>query len=205
MRGVGRINRRLGMYCSSAAAFCTLLFFLGLFTRNDLINYSSCLVLSWVYVLTGCAFASYAEKSRQALAFGGVAIAVIYSVFTNLVYYSQLTTVAYETADQAVLDALSFTSGSWLFGFDIMGYGLMGLSTLLIGLSIKIETGKERVVKAMLIGHGIFFPICVIAPALNLFQPGSDDGGGILALQFWCLYFAPLMILSARYFYQLSK
>jgi len=195
------MNRKLGIYSSAAAAICTLLFLIGLFLKNEMLNYTTCLILSWAYVLTACSYASYASKDRKAPAFAGVAIAVIYSVFTNLVYYSQLTTVAHATADQAVLDALSFTSGSWLFGFDIMGYGLMGLSTFLIGLTLKTANTKDRIIKAMLLIHGVFFPICVIMPMLNVFTAGGDDTAGIMALQFWAIYFAPLMILSAMHFF----
>lgn len=79
------MNRKLGLYSSAVAALCTILFLIGLFLKNDLLNYSTCLVLSWAYVLTCCSYACYADKDRRALTFGGVAIAVIYSVFTNLV------------------------------------------------------------------------------------------------------------------------
>lgn len=200
-----QMNRKLGLYSSAVAALCIILFLIGLFLKNDLLNYSTCLILSWAYVLTCCSYASYATKDRRALAFGGVAIAVIYSVFTNLVYYTQLTTVAYATADHVVLDAISFTSGSWLFGFDIMGYGLMGLSTFLIGLTIKVVNKKDRIMKAMMLIHGVFFPICVLMPMLNIFKAGGDDNSGIIALQFWCLYFIPIMILSAIHFYRLKE
>lgn len=196
------MNRRLGFYSSVVTALCTSLFFIGLFTGSEVLNYASCLVLSWAYVLTACAYASYAAKDRQALALGGVAIGIIYSVFTNLVYYTQLTTVAYQTADQGLLDALAFRSGTWMFGFDIMGYGLMGLSTLLIGLALQSANRRDRIMKAMLLGHGVFFPICVIMPMLNVFKAGADDSAGILALKLWCLYFAPVMVLSAVHFLQ---
>lgn len=198
------MNRTLGMYASATAAFCTVLFLIGLFLKHDTLNYASCLVLAWSYVLAACAFAAYADKDRKAVALGGVAIAVVYCVFTNLVYYTQLTTVKFEAADPVIMEALAFKSGYWLFGFDLMGYGLMALSTALIGLAFKPATRPDRILKGMLLAHGLFFPICVIGPMLNLFQPGADDGAGIMALQGWCLFFAPLMLLSVHHFYRLK-
>lgn len=198
-------NRNLGMYASLTAAICTILFLFGLFLRHDTLNYTSCLVLGWSYVLVTCAFAAYADKDRKAVALGGVAIAVVYCVFTNLVYYTQLTTVKFKSSDPIVVEALSFKSGYWLFGFDLMGYGLMTLSTVLIGLSFKPISKPDRVLKGMLLAHGLFFPMCIIGPMLNLFQPGGDDATGVMALQGWCLFFAPIMLLSANHFYRLKS
>lgn len=198
-------NRALGMYASLTAGICTLLFLLGLFLRQDTLNYTSCLVLGWSYVLVTCAFASYADKDRKAVALGGVAIAVIYCVFTNLVYYTQLTTVQFKSSHPIIVEALTFKSGYWLFGFDLMGYGLMTLSTVFIGLSFKPQFKSDFVLKWMLIAHGLFFPMCILGPMLNLFQPGSDDTAGIIALQGWCIFFAPIMCLSFNYFYRLKS
>ena len=196
-----RMNRKLGYYSSIIAGGCTTLFLIGLIMDIDFINFFVCLLLSWAYVLLTCAFAQYAEEDKKAIALGGVAIAVIYSVFTNFVYFSQLTTVAHKTASPELLDAITFTPGSWIFGFDIMGYGLMALSTFLIGLTIHAVNGRERVTKYMFIIHGAFFPPCVLTPILNVYkQGGESDQAGVIALVIWCIYFAPLMMLSALYF-----
>ncbi|MBU5671545.1 hypothetical protein [Paenibacillus brevis] len=195
------MNKQLGFYSSIIAGGCTVLFLIGLVTFNGPLSYFVCLLLSWAYVLLACAFAQEAEEDKKGIALGGVAIAVIYSVFTNFVYYSQLTTVAHQSASPAVIEAITFTPGSWVFGFDIMGYGLMALSTFLIGLTIRAQTGKERVMKYMFLIHGAFFPVCVLLPMFNVFkQGGESDMSGVIALIFWCIYFAPMMALSTIYF-----
>lgn len=199
------MNRKLGLYSSIVAGGCTILFLLALIIGNGILSYFVCLILSWAYVLLACAFAHFAKPDRKAVALGGVAIAVIYSVFTNLVYYSQLTTVAYQTADPAFLDAITFSSGSWLFGFDIMGYGLMALSTFLIGLTIEPANKIDKLMKYMLIIHGAFFPPCVLTPMMNLYKQNGNDTAGTIALIIWCIYFAPIMILSARHFMKLEE
>lgn len=186
---------------SSLTAFgCTFLFFCGLVSRSGALNFLSCLLLSWAYVGVACVYAQYAKEERRAVAVCGVAIAIIYSVFTNLVYYTQLTTVAHQAADQSLLKVLTFEPGSWLFGFDILGYGLMALSTFLIGLTLEPKNARDRALKILLLLHGVFFPICVIAPLLGLFKAGGDDTAGVLGLMGWCIYFAPIMILSFLHF-----
>lgn len=195
------MNNKLGFYSSIVAGGCTLLFLAGLVTSNGTLSYFVCLLLSWAYVLLACAFVQEADEDKRGVALGGVAIAVIYSVFTNFVYYSQLTTVAHQTAGPEIIEAITFVPGSWVFGFDIMGYGLMALSTFLIGLTIHPHHRKERVMKYLFLIHGAFFPICVLFPMLNLFkQGGESDTSGVIALVFWCIYFAPMMVLSALYF-----
>ncbi|OBR67955.1 hypothetical protein A7K91_18660 [Paenibacillus oryzae] len=198
-------NRSLGLYAPAIAAVCTIIFFIGLLLNHDTLNFASCLVLGWAYVLTACAYAALADPDKKAIGFGGVAIAIVYCVFTNLVYYTQLTTVKFESADPVIVKALAFKSGYWLFGFDLMGYGLMALSTALLGFSFKAASKRDRALKGMLLAHGLFFPVCIIGPMLNLFQAGGDDAAGIMALQGWCLFFTPLMLLSANRFYRMKS
>ncbi|WP_058303265.1 histidine kinase N-terminal 7TM domain-containing protein [Gorillibacterium timonense] len=196
------LNRTLGMVCSLGALACTVLFFAGLLFALPTLSYTVCLFLSWFYVGLASVYAHDAPDDRKAVAVAGIAIAVVYSVFTNLVYYTQLTTVAQGGADSSLLTQLTFEPGSWLFGFDILGYGLMALSTFLIGLAFMAENKRDRVLRILLLLHGAFFPICVAAPTLGIFQPdgGAAGIGGTLALMGWCLYFAPIAMLSFLHF-----
>jgi hypothetical protein len=196
------LNPRLGMACSLGALACTALFFVGLLFTWPTLSFSVCLFLSWFYVGLTCVYAHYAPDDRKAAAVAGIAIAAVYSVFTNLVYYTQLTTVAQGSADATVLQFLTFEPGTWAFGFDLLGYGLMALSTFLIGLAQTADTRRDRALRLLLLLHGGFFPFCVAAPALGLFQSGGDaaEMGGTLALMGWCVYFAPVLLLSFLHF-----
>ncbi|MDF2921174.1 MAG: putative rane protein [Paenibacillaceae bacterium] len=194
------MNNKFGLVASFSALICTLLFLAGLFTRSDSLNYWSCLALSWAYIGTACALAQEAREDRKGVAAAGVAIGSVYSLLTNLVYYTQLTTVASGAADQEVLRVFSFRQGSWIFGLDLLGYGLMALSTLLIGLSMAPRASGDKALKWMLMLHGIFFPICVVMPVLDVFPEGSGGNAGIYALMGWCVYFAPVMALAVQHF-----
>jgi hypothetical protein len=133
-----------------------------------------------------------------------MAFAGIYAVFINLVYFTQLTTVNQQSASVDVLKILTFEPGSWIFAFDIFGYGMMAISTLFIGFTIIPKNISDKWLKSMLILHGIFAPVCIVFPTLNLFtDAGSVSQGnnmGMVALEGWCLYFIPTMILAAKYF-----
>ena len=196
------LNHSLGMVCSLGALACTVLFLVGLLFAWPTLSFAVCLFLSWFYVGLACVYAHYAPDECKAAATAGIAIAVVYSVFTNLVYYTQLTTVAQGDADAAVLKLLTFEPGSWTFGFDLLGYGLMALSTFLIGLALTANTRRDRALRFLLLLHGAFFPFCVAAPALGLFRPNerAAELGGTLALMGWCLYFAPILVLSYLHF-----
>ncbi len=194
------MNHKFGLISALTALVCTLLFLIGLITINDGLNYWSCLVLSWAYIGTACAFAQEAPADRKGVAGAGIAIAAVYSLLTNLVYYTQLTTVAQDAAGQEVLRVFRFQQGSWMFGLDLLGYGLMALSTFLIGLAMIPEASGDKVLKWMLMLHGLFFPVCVVMPTLDVFPEGSGGNGGVYALMGWCIYFAPMMALAVWHF-----
>jgi hypothetical protein len=44
-----------------------------------------------------------------------MALACVYTVFINLVYYSQLTTVLQGSAAPQMLDAITYRPGTWFF------------------------------------------------------------------------------------------
>lgn len=199
------MNHKFGLISSLSALVCTLLFLIGLVTLNDSLNYWSCLVLSWAYIGTACALAQEAPADRKGVAGAGIAIAAVYSLLTNLVYYTQLTTVAQDAAGPEVLRVFRFQQGSWVFGLDLLGYGLMALSTLLIGLSMVPAASGDKPLKRMLLLHGIFFPVCMVMPVLDFFPEGSGGNGGVYALMGWCVYFAPVMGLAAKHFMRQSR
>ncbi len=64
----------------------------------------------------------------------------------------------------------------FLFNLDLLGYGIMALSTFFIG--------------------------CFIMPMTGMFadSDGSASIGGVIALEFWCLYFIPIGILLYLHF-----
>ena len=90
----------------------------------------------------------------------------------------------------------------FLFNLDLLGYGIMALSTFFIGLTINSKNKMDKWLKILLIIHGIFFISCFIMPMTGMFvnSNGSTSIGGVIALELWCLYFIPIGILSYLHF-----
>lgn len=80
----------------------------------------------------------------------------------------------------------------------------MALSTVFVGLSVEVLHKADKYMKILFLAHGLFFPACVLMPMLNLFKPGNGSSSGVTALLFWCVYFIPVMVLSAIHFKKLT-
>ncbi len=200
------MNRKIGFISSAVAGGAVAIFLIclivALFTKNaftENLSYAVCTVLSWSWVATAVVYSCYAKKERSAAAKTGVAAGIIYSTIISIVYYTQLTTVLYKSADEKILQAFTFSAaGSWLFNLDLLGYGLLAVSTFFTGLSLQAESRADKALKWLLTLHGIFF-ICMLAPVLPL--PATNQGnGGTIALIGWCLFFLPVCVLSAIHF-----
>lgn len=203
------MNKKIGV-ASSVIMSCMIVIFLtclivALFTKNVItenLSYGTCTVLSWCYVATVCVYSCYAHKERSAAAKIGIATGVIYSTLVSIVYFTQITTVLYKLVDEKILQAFSFSSlGSWLFNIDLLGYGLLAISTFFVGLTLKPRNNIDKALKLLLMLHGAFF-VCMFFPVMPL--PATNQGsGGTVALICWCLFFLPICVLSTLHFKKL--
>ena len=57
-----------------------------------------------------------------------------------------------------------------MFSYDLLGYGMMSLSTFFIGLSMKPENKPDKWLKYLMIIHGIFFLGCFFMPMTDIFS-----------------------------------
>lgn len=205
------MNRTIG-FISSLIISCSVAIFsicliVALIAPNAVtenLSYGVCTVLSWGWVATACAYSCYASSDRAVAAKIGITIGVIYSTLISIVYYTQLTTVLHGTVDETILQAISFTAaGSWLFNIDLLGYGLLAISTFFVGLTVKVNNKNDKALKTLLMLHGLFF-VCMFVPILPI--PTTNQGnGGAIALICWCAFFLPICILSALHFKKLKN
>lgn len=118
-------------------------------------------------------------------------------------YFAQTTSVRLEELDGVALRILDYSQGGLFFSYDLLGYGMMARSTFFIDLTIEAETKADKCLKYLLIIHGVFFFGCFIMPMTGVFcsmASGENSMGGVLALEFWCIYFTPIGILSRIHF-----
>jgi len=166
-------------------------------------SYFVCMFLPLGYIMMVVGFQYESCAERRVPANIGVAIAVIYAVLIFLVYFAQTTSVRLDNLNEQAIRILDFQRGGLLFNYDLLGYGMMALSTFFIGLSIKPNSKADKWLKYLMMVHGVFFIGCFIMPMTGLFTSmanGDAGNGGTIALLGWCVYFLPIGALTYRHF-----
>lgn len=198
------MNRKVGLWSSVALTMVVMLFGVMMLVRLDYWAYAASMLISWTYLIMACSFSAVSGDGERVAAQAGVAFGVLYAGLATCVYFVQLTTVMHQTAAADILSQLTYQElGSLMFNLDLLAYGLMSVSTIFVGLTVTGRSRTDRWLRALLIVHGVFAPMCVALPIFNVFgaMPKSDgDAAGITALVFWCAYFVPVCILAARHF-----
>lgn len=202
---MNRLVSRIGAIIVTVTVFLFMIFLIIGFTYG---SYLVCLFLPIGYIMTAAGLCHECSEDRRVAANIGLITAAVYAVLIMLVYYSQLTTVHLEKLDGAAKNLLDYRRGSLMFNYDLLGYGMMALSTFFIGLSMKPETKADKWLRVLMMVHGIFFISCVFMPMTGMFAHMGDGdhynaapiGGGALALIIWCIYFLPIGILAFVHF-----
>lgn len=167
-------------------------------------SYFVCIFLALGYLLMIAGYHYESEDDRKVAASVGLAFGCIYTVLILLVYFAQTTAVRTTLLNEQAMRILDYSRGGLFFNYDLLGYGMMALSTFFIGLTIKPKNKKDKWLKCLMMIHGVFFFGCLIMPMTGMFSTsmaeGTDSMGGIIALEFWCAYFLPIGILSMLHF-----
>lgn len=197
------MNRLLSLMSAIAVAVAVLGFALSMLVGQEYASYVTSMALSWAYVLLACSFSVVALGGDRVAAKAGTAFAILYAGFATTVYFVQLTTVLHQTASPEILKVLTYQElGSLMFNLELLGYSLMALSTFFIGLTIVTVNRASRWLKAMLIIHGVFAPICVALPMLDVFGSMPRETGNSIGVTIsfaWCVYFLPVAVLAFVY------
>ena len=166
-------------------------------------SYFVCMFLSLGYIMMVVGFQYESYEERRVPANIGVTFAGIYAVLIFLVYFAQTTSVRLDNLNEQSIRILDFQRGGLLFNYDLLGYGMMALSTFFIGLSIIPNSKTDKWLKCLMMVHGIFFIGCFIMPMTGVFTSmasGDAGNGGTIALLGWCAYFLPIGVLAYRHF-----
>lgn len=167
-------------------------------------SYFVCMFLALGYLMMIAGFHNESDADRRVAANVGLMFGCVYAAIILLVYFAQTTAVKNDALNEQAVQILDFSRGGLLFSYDLLGYGMMALSTFFIGLTVRPANKKDKWLKYLMIIHGIFFFGCLIMPMTGVFSASmsdeSDSIGGIIALEFWCAYFLPIGILSGLHF-----
>ncbi len=197
------MNRSIAKAGALIVVFSVLLFAVCMLISFDFGSYFVCMLLAIGYVMMAAGFSCESDAAHQAAAKAGMAFAVIYATLVLLVYFAQATTVRLDTMTDQAARLLDFSRGGLMFSYDLLGYGMMALSTFFLGLTIRRHNPVDQWLKRLMILHGIFFFGCFIMPMTGAFRSmagGETSLGGVIALECWCLYFLPVGILAFVHF-----
>lgn len=197
---MNKLISKIGAAIVTMSVFLFALFLIADFTFG---SFLVCMFLPIGYIMMAAGFQNESKSERRVSANVGLVLAAIYATFILIVYFAQNTSVRLENLNEQAKSILDFKRGGLIFNYDLLGYGMMALSTFFIGLSIEAKSNTEKWLKGLLIAHGIFFIACFVMPMTGMFKSmanGDSGKGGTIALVIWCMYFLPIGILSFIHF-----
>lgn len=196
------MNRKIGMFSSAMNLVSIIGFAVSMLVGFHGGSYFSSMFIAFSFLPMMCGYAFFSERKCKLAGQIGAAFAAVYAVIILLVYFAQLTTVRMSELTEQAETILDFQKMGLMFNYDLLGYGLMVLSTFFAGLTVQVQTKTDKWLKGLLMVHGVFFISCLLLPMLGLFQADTPAWFGVAVLEFWCLYFCPVSILSFFHFFQ---
>ena len=197
------MNRLISRIGAAVVAATVFLFAVCMIVDFLFGSYLVCMLLPIGYIMMAAGFQQECPAERRVAANVGLILAAIYAVLILLVYFAQPTSVRLDGLNEPALRILDYQRGGLMFNYDLLGYGMMALSTFFMGLSMKAERRADSWLRGLMLLHGIFFVGCFVMPMTGAFTSMADGGagnGGTIALLFWCAYFFPIGVLAFRHF-----
>ena len=198
------MNKMISKAGSAIVTVTVFLFAIFLIINYSMGSFFVCLILPIGFIMMTAGLQGECEIERKVAANIGLILAAVYATFIMLVYFAQLTTVNNEQLNEQAAKLLAFDKYGLIFNYDLLGYGVMALSTFFTGLSMKPKNKMDKWLRALLMIHGVFYFSCTFMPITGIFARMSSGGNGIggrLALVAWCVYFLPIGILSFLHFH----
>ncbi len=201
-KGYGEMNLKLGFYGSVINLCAVIAFAVSMLVRVDYASYLSSFFIAIGFILMMCAYAGIATEDNKAMGFATLVFTTIYAILIVFVYYTQMTTVQLEELNEQAARILDYQSFGLMFNFDLLGYGFMAAATFFASFLVLTKTKADRWLKVLLRIHGIFAISCFVLPLLGVFTSDMKGGDliGVAVLEFWCVYFIPVGILSILHF-----
>ena len=197
------LNRTVPKIGAAVVAVTVFLFAVCLIINFTFGSHLVCMFLPMGYIMMAAGFYHESADDRKAVSMIGVVFSAVYAVLILLVYFAQTTSVWLGGLSEEAMGILDFRRGGLIFNYDLLGYGMMALSTFFIGLAFQASSKEEKWLKYLMMIHGVFFPGCFIMPMAGVIKGmanGETSNGGVIALVCWCIYFLPIGILAYRHF-----
>lgn len=201
------LNKTIGLYGSLINVMAVIAFALCMVFGTNFGSYLSSIFIALGFIGMISALSAYASEKRRAAALGALVFAGMYAVIILLVYFAQLTAVRLNALSVQAKEILDYQNFNLMFDYDLLGYGLMALATFMVSFAIEPLSMADKWLVALLRVHGVFAISCFAMPILGLFQKSTSgsDWIGVAILEFWCLYFIPIGLLSLIHFWRKER
>ena len=170
------MNRLISRIGAAVVAATVFLFAVCMIVDFLFGSYLVCMLLPIGYIMMAAGFQQECPAERRVAANLGMIFAAIYAVLILLVYFAQTTSVRMDGLNEQALRILDYQRGGLLFNYDLLGYGMMALSTFFIGLSMKAECRADSWLRGLMLLHGIFFIGCFVMPMTGAFTAMATGG-----------------------------
>lgn len=208
MRRGAKVNKTIASVGAMIVTITTVLFAIGMLISFDSGCYFVCMFLAMGYIMMAAGLCNESDEAHKVAAQVGMIFAGIYATFILIVYFAQITTVRLELLNEQAIKIIDYSRGGLFFSYDLLGYGMMAISTFFVALTINAKTKVDKWLKRLMMLHGSFFFLCFIMPMTGVFSTmsnGETNIGGVVALEFWCAYFIPIGILAYIHFIKAER
>ncbi len=163
-------------------------------------SYFVCMLLAIGYIMMSSGFFNEIDEKRISAFIVGMVFASVYAVLIFIVYFAQTTSIRLDYLDDKAMAILDYSKMGLFFNYDLLGYSIMSLSAFFIGLAIDANKKMDKLLKYMMMLHGLFFFSCFVTPMTGILNNSISKNGGVIALECWCVYFILIGILSLIHF-----
>ncbi len=196
------MNKKLGIYGSIINGISIFAFALSMIFDFHFGSYLSSMFIALGFILMISSFCHYCKDEYKSAGYTSLIFAAIYVTFILSIYFAQLTSIRLDNLNEQAIQILDYQKFGLFFNYNLLGYGIMALSTFFIGLTIEITNKLDRWLRSLLLIHGVFFISGLIIPMIGLFNSDMQGANwiGTVVLEFWCAYFIPISIFSFLHF-----
>lgn len=138
------MNRTIARIGAIIVTIMVLLFAVCMLIPFDFGSYFVCMLLPIGYIMMIAGFCHESDKNHRVAANVGMIFASVYAVLVFLVYFAQTTAVRLGSLGEQAMQILNYSKGGLFFSYDLLGYGMMALSTFFVGLTINTKTKADN-------------------------------------------------------------
>ena len=138
------MNRKIGMASSIINLFAVAGFALCMLFGFLPGTYLTSMFIAFSFVPMMCAFHHYAAQDKNVAGLISMIFSGMYAVMILLVYFAQVTAVRLDGLNEQAMQIIDYQKFGLFFSYDLLGYGLMALSTFFAGLTVIPKSMPDK-------------------------------------------------------------